>query len=150
MFKILHEINPFGPMSCPETCDVRLIFLLTFFLCPHNYYHDNNILLSKQISLLPILRAALLIRLFLSCIHVLRLLTCAYLEKQSGQPKHGSNLVVVTIRQTEACTYHGGMQRHCSVFVSHKHVPPYLKHSLVLQIFISGERDICRLITRDV
>ena len=42
MFKILHEINPFGPMSCPETCDVRHIFVLTFFLCPHNYYNDNK------------------------------------------------------------------------------------------------------------
>ena len=31
MFKILHKIKPFGPISWPETCDVRLIFLLTFF-----------------------------------------------------------------------------------------------------------------------
>ena len=29
-------------MSCPETCDVRLIWLLTFFLCPRNYYNDDN------------------------------------------------------------------------------------------------------------
>ena len=42
MFKILHEINPFEPMSCLETCDVRLIFLLAFFLCPRNYYNDNK------------------------------------------------------------------------------------------------------------
>ena len=29
-------------MSCPETCDVRLNFLLTFFLCPRNYYNNSK------------------------------------------------------------------------------------------------------------
>ena len=47
MLKIFHKIKPFGPMSCPETSDVRLIFLLTFFLCPRNYYNDNNELCSQ-------------------------------------------------------------------------------------------------------
>ena len=42
MFKILHKIKPFGPMSSPETTDVMLIFLLAFFLWPRNYYNDNN------------------------------------------------------------------------------------------------------------
>ena len=42
MFKIEHKINIFGPMSFHETCDVRLIFLLKLFLCPHNYYNDNK------------------------------------------------------------------------------------------------------------
>ena len=31
MFKILHKIKLFGPISSPETCDVMLIILLTFF-----------------------------------------------------------------------------------------------------------------------
>ena len=42
IFKILHKYNPFGPKSCLETCDVKLIFLLTLFVCPHNYYKDNK------------------------------------------------------------------------------------------------------------
>ena len=44
-------------MSCPESCDVRLIFLLTFFLGPSNYYNDNNtsfVYLQKIISYLKI------------------------------------------------------------------------------------------------
>ena len=45
MFKILHKIRPFGPMSSPETSDVMVIFLLAFFLWPRNYYNDNNITL---------------------------------------------------------------------------------------------------------
>ena len=36
-----------GPTICSETCSVRLIFLLTFFLCPHNYYNDNNMTLQS-------------------------------------------------------------------------------------------------------
>ena len=42
MFKILHKIKPFGPMSSPETSDVMLIFLLAFFLWPRYYYNDNK------------------------------------------------------------------------------------------------------------
>ena len=50
MFKISHKINPFGPMSCLETCDIRVIFLSTFFLCPRNYYNDNNRIGTKKSS----------------------------------------------------------------------------------------------------
>ena len=38
----LHKLNPNEPMSCSEICDVKLIFLLTLFLCSCYYYNNDN------------------------------------------------------------------------------------------------------------
>ena len=42
MLGILHKQNPFATIRDPENCNVRLIFLVKFFTCLHNYYNDNN------------------------------------------------------------------------------------------------------------
>ena len=39
---ILHKLNPQGPISNSETCDVILIWLCTLFPHANNYYNDNR------------------------------------------------------------------------------------------------------------
>ena len=54
MLEILHKFNPLAPIRDPENCDIKPIFISTFFRCPRNYYNNN-----KAITLHNKLRRAL-------------------------------------------------------------------------------------------
>ena len=42
MLEILNKFDPQALIRDPENCDIKPIFLSMFFICPCNYYNDND------------------------------------------------------------------------------------------------------------